>query len=126
MANTWQGNFPYENKELDGHFGTAPVGSYPPNGYGLHDMAGNVWQWCADWYQPDYYLKHKGEISKNPQGPTSGFDPAEQGTSKRVQRGGSFLCAPNYCARYIVGTRGKGEPTSGAPHVGFRCVMNAK
>lgn len=123
MCNTWQGQFPYVDEKLDGFHGTAPVGSFPPNGYGLYDMAGNVWEWCSDYYQVGYYRKSPLE---NPTGPVSGFDPAEPGTPKRVQRGGSFLCAPNYCARYIMGTRGKGEPSSAQSHVGFRCVRDAK
>jgi formylglycine-generating enzyme required for sulfatase activity len=123
QCNNWQGRFPQKNDLLDGHFGTAAVGSYPGNPYGLHDMAGNVWEWCSDWYRPDYY---KDSSEHNPQGPASGFDPREQGVGKRVQRGGSYLCADNYCIRYLPGARGKGEPTSAASHVGFRCVKNAR
>jgi formylglycine-generating enzyme len=123
MANVWQGNFPYENTKEDGYDGTAPVGSYPANGYGLHDMAGNAWEWCADWYRSDYY---HDSPDKNPPGPISGFDRNEPGLLKRVQRGGSFMCADNYCVRYIVGTRGKGEVTSAASHTGFRCAKDAK
>src|SRR5208337_1053122 len=103
MANTWQGEFPWRNLLLDGHEGTAPVGSFPANGYGLHDMAGNAWEWCADWYQPKYYRESP---EKNPKGPLSGYDPLEPNTPKRVQRGGSFLCADNYCVRYVMGARG--------------------
>lgn len=123
MANTWQGEFPRENEALDGYNFAAPVKSYPPNGYGLYDMTGNVWEWCNDWYQPDAYLKL---ADKNPKGPESGFDPQEPGIPKRVQRGGSFMCAPNYCARYQLGSRGKGEHTSAGPHIGFRCVLDGK
>jgi len=128
MANVWQGNFPYANTREDGFEGTAPVGSYPANGYGLHDMAGNVWEWCADWYRENYYEKSRvvGGRTENPKGPDNAFDPLEPATDKRVQRGGSFLCADNYCERYIVGTRGKGEVTSAQNHSGFRCVMDAK
>jgi sulfatase modifying factor 1 len=122
MANIWEGKFPASNTLKDGHYGTAPVGSYPPNGFGLHDMAGNVWEWCADWYQPDYYAKSNN--LRDPQGPLWSFDPHEGGTPKRVQRGGSYLCCDNYCARYIMGTRGKGEPTSAQSHAGFRCVRS--
>jgi formylglycine-generating enzyme len=121
MANIWQGNFPYENTYEDGFEGTAPVGSFPPNGYGLHDMAGNAWEWCADWYQARYY---EDSPEKNPQGPLSGFDVLEPNTPKRVQRGGSYMCADNYCIRYVVGSRGKGEVNSAAGHTGFRCIRD--
>jgi formylglycine-generating enzyme required for sulfatase activity len=122
-SNIWQGNFPNENSEADHFRGTAPVGSFPPNGYGLYDMSGNVWEWCSDWYRPDYY-QHSAE--KNPAGPNSSFDPQEPGMPKRVQRGGSFMCADSYCRRYVPGARGKGEPSSAAGHIGFRCVKSPK
>ena len=121
QCNIWQGNFPIKNTKEDGFERTAPVGSFPANGYGLFDMAGNAWEWCSDWYHPETYTK---EPRRNPKGPASGFDPNEPGHPKRVQRGGSFLCADNYCARYIVGARGKGEISSAAVHTGFRCVRN--
>jgi formylglycine-generating enzyme required for sulfatase activity len=123
MCNIWQGKFPQENTKEDGHEGAAPVASYPANAFGLHDVSGNVWEWCADWYQANYYGKSP---KRNPQGPDSGFDLQEPGLPKRVQRGGSFLCADNYCVRYVMGTRGKGEVTSAANHIGFRCVKDAK
>jgi formylglycine-generating enzyme len=123
MCNIWQGNFPVENTKEDGFEGAAPVASFPANAFGLHDMSGNVWEWCADWYQANYYAKSP---KKNPQGPDSGYDMQDPGQPKRVQRGGSFLCADNYCVRYILGTRGKGEIGSAANHIGFRCVMDAK
>ncbi|HLJ56803.1 MAG TPA: formylglycine-generating enzyme family protein [Chthonomonadaceae bacterium] len=119
MANTWQGRFPDTNSRSDGWERTSPVRSYPPNRFGLYDMAGNVWEWCADWYRPDYYAHSPG---KNPKGPSSSSDPSEPGQPKRVQRGGSFLCTDQYCSRYMPGGRGKGAPDTGASHVGFRCV----
>jgi len=123
MCNIWQGEFPLKNSKEDGFEGAAPVGSFPPNAYGLHDMSGNVWEWCADWYRGNYY---RDSPEKNPKGPVAGFDWVERNLDKRVQRGGSFLCADTYCIRYIVGTRGKGEITSAQNHCGFRCVQNAK
>jgi sulfatase modifying factor 1 len=119
MANVWQGTFPGDNTEADGFRGTAPVGSFPANGYGLDDMAGNVWQWCSDWYQADYY---KLSPSRNPQGPAFSIDPEGAGVPKRVQRGGSFLCSEDYCVRYRVGGRGQGDALAGTEHAGFRCV----
>jgi formylglycine-generating enzyme required for sulfatase activity len=124
MANIWQGRFPYENTAEDGFRATAPVGSFPANGYGLYDMAGNVWEWCADWYRHDYYAKlaDGSQPVRNPQGPGDSHDPSEPRTAKRVMRGGSFLCTDQYCTAYEVGARGKGAPDSGTNHVGFRCV----
>jgi len=124
MANTWQGRFPAENTAADGHAAAAPVGRYPANAYGLHDMSGNVWEWCSDWYRHDTYATAiaAGKPQRNPAGPADSFDPQEPHEKKRALRGGSFLCSDQYCARYIVGTRGKGEPSSGCNHIGFRCV----
>jgi len=119
MANTWQGAFPASNTGLDGFQGTAKVGSFPANGFGLFDVAGNVWEWCADWYHPRYY---SFSARRNPQGPLASFDPDEPGVPKRVQRGGSFLCSDDFCMRFLPGARGKGEPGSAANHLGFRCV----
>jgi formylglycine-generating enzyme required for sulfatase activity len=128
MANTFQGHFPDLNTGEDGYRATAPVASFPANGYGLFDMAGNVWEWTSDWYRPDYYqtLAASGEIAINPKGPSGSYDPAEPGVRKRVHRGGSFLCTDQYCARYIAGGRGKGEPDTGSNHLGFRCVSESK
>jgi len=124
MANTHQGHFPDHDAGSDGYVGLAPVAKFPANGYGLYDMAGNVWQWTSDWYRPDYYaqLARVGDVARNPQGPDSPLDPAEPGEKKKVHRGGSFLCTDQYCSRYMVGTRGKGEISTGTNHLGFRCV----
>lgn len=125
MANTFQGSFPHRNTAEDGFISTSPVRSFPPNRYGLHDMAGNVWEWVADWYRADSHAHHaQASIVENPRGPMDSHDPAEPGIPKRVQKGGSFLCTDQYCSRYEPGMRGAGAIDTGSNHVGFRCVMD--
>jgi len=127
QANIYQGHFPIEKGDTgeDGYIGIAPTAQFEPNSYGLYDIGGNVWEWTNDWYTADYYavLSQNGEVAKNPKGPETSYDPGEPGLPKKVQRGGSFLCTDQYCTRYMVGTRGKGDYTSPANHIGFRCVQ---
>jgi len=122
MANIWQGRFPRENTEKDGYYTTAPVGKFPPNGYGLFDMGGNVWEWCSDWYMPNYY---RNSPVSNPTGPSESYDPNEPGRWKRVQRGGSFLCSDLYCGSFRPSRRMKTTPDTGMSHAGFRVVAEA-
>src|SRR5690606_3534791 len=122
FANIIQCIFPEGNTSKEGFAGVAPVASFPANPYGLYDMEGNVWEWCSDFYRPDYYRKSP---SNNPQGPPDSYDPAEPNAVKRVQRGGSFLCSDQYCVRYKPRSRGKGEVSSAANNLGFRCVADA-
>jgi len=124
-ANFWQGMFPYQNDLDDGFFSTAPVKSFPPNGYGLYDMAGNVWEWCADWYNYNYYAEGTAK-TPNPQGPSKSFDPQMPYTQQRSMRGGSFLCNDDYCSGYRNARRMKSSPDTGLCHAGFRCVRSAK
>lgn len=125
QCNYWQGIFPYKNDVTDGFFGSAPVKSFSPNGYGLYDMAGNVWEWCADNYNYNYYDEfEKVQITNNPKGPLKSYDPDEPLVAKKVMRGGSFLCNESYCSGYRVSARMKSSPDSSMEHLGFRCVAN--
>ena len=128
MANIYEGHFPVKDTGSDGFAGIAPVAKFPPNDYGLYDVAGNVWEWCSDWYRADYYAQIAAAadrgVVRNPQGPDTPWDPAEPKEKKRVHRGGSFLCTDQYCTRYMIGTRGKGEVNTAANHLGFRCVRS--
>jgi formylglycine-generating enzyme len=121
FANTFQGKFPASDSAADGFSATAPVGSFPANGYGLVDMSGNAWEWCHDWYAANYYTRSPNQ---NPQGPEFGDADPGDGQPQRVRRGGSFLCADAYCRRYLPGTRDKNPPDSSANHTGFRCVKD--
>jgi formylglycine-generating enzyme required for sulfatase activity len=126
FANIWEGRFPDANNVSDGFARTSPVTAFPRNGYGLYDVGGNVWQWCADWYRADYYrtFSDPNTPARNPKGPDSSFDPEEPGAAKRVTRGGSFLCSSDYCSRYLVGSRGRSEISSAASNLGFRLVRS--
>ena len=128
LANFWQGDFPYRNSEADGFAGTAPVGSFPPNDFGLHDMAGNVWEWTDDWFGD----RHPDDLDKpccvpvNPRGPDVGasYDRAmpQIKIPRKVVKGGSFLCADNYCQRYRPAARRPQMVDTGMSHIGFRTV----
>jgi len=123
-ANTWEGVFPYSNTLRDGHLYTAPVKSYSPNGYGLYDISGNVWEWCSDWYNENYYSTLKDKVTINPKGPKVSYDSNEPYSEKRVSRGGSFLCNKSYCSGYRNSMRMKTTPDTGSMHTGFRTVMD--
>ena len=117
-CNIWQGTFPDFNTKADGYESTAPVDAFPPNGYGLYNVSGNVWEWCNDWFSPTWHTNATRETRENLQGPTTG--------TNRVQKGGSFLCHVSYCNRYRVAARTKNTPDSSTSNAGFRCAMDEK
>jgi len=125
-ANSWQGSFPNSNTLIDGFFTTSPARSYSPNGYGLFDMAGNVWEWTSDWYDKDYYKTlPTNKVTVNPTGPEKSNNSRNQQQKSKTVRGGSFLCNDSYCSSYRVAARMPGEIDSGMSHTGFRCVKDA-
>lgn len=124
-ANSWEGKFPYLNEKKDGYLTAAPAKSFAPNGYGLYDVAGNVWEWCSDLYHAEYYKQISTSMAINPKGPDKSFDPQEPMAEKRSLRGGSFLCNDAYCSGYRVARRMKSSHDTGLEHTGFRCVRDA-
>lgn len=129
MANTWQGEFPWQNLKTDGFDWTAPVGSYPANGYGLYDMAGNVWEWTSDWFRPQHEKPIKSCCTPtNPRGAKleESIDPNQPDSPipRKVTKGGSYLCAPNYCLRYRPAARSPETIDTSTCHIGFRCIVN--
>jgi sulfatase modifying factor 1 len=119
-ANIYMGHFP--DRSRSGRPDVVRVGSYPANGFGLHDMAGNVWEWTADWYRADYYasFSRASTTAVDPLGPSDSYDPVDPGVAKRSVRGGSYLCTDQFCSRFEAGGRGEAEPHSAADHTGFR------
>jgi formylglycine-generating enzyme required for sulfatase activity len=129
MANTWQGEFPWQNLCQDGYEWTAPVGSFPPNGYGLHEMAGNVWEWTTDWYQEHDKIQKTCCTIDNPRGGSAeqSYDPNASNVRipRKVMKGGSYLCAPNYCRRYRPAARMPQAIDTSTCHLGFRCIVRS-
>jgi len=124
MANYWRGTFPYSNLRDDGGYRTTPVAAFPANGYGLHDMIGNVWEWCADWFDAKQHERLAADpMCANPAGPARSFNPREPHAQQRVTKGGSFLCAENYCVNYRPSSRRGTDYDTGMSHIGFRCVL---
>ena len=122
QSNIWQGNFPNQNDQIDGFATTSPVGTFPANDFGIHDMAGNVWEWCSDWYRADTYAERASKgVASNPQGPDQTDHPYEP---RRVKRGGSFLCHRAYCSSYRPSARSSTSVDTGMSHSGFRTVMS--
>jgi formylglycine-generating enzyme required for sulfatase activity len=129
-ANTWQGEFPWQNLLEDTFEWTAPVASFPPNGYGLFDMAGNVWEWTTDWFQDHSKIESPCCTLDNPRGGVlrHSFDPRQPDIKipRKVMKGGSFLCAPNYCQRYRPAARMAQPIDTSICHLGFRCILRRK
>ena len=130
MANTWQGEFPWQNLGEDGYEWTAPVGSFPPNGYGLYEMTGNVWEWTTDWFQDHGKIKKACCTLDNPRGcdPEQSYDPRTPDirVPRKVMKGGSYLCAPNYCRRYRPAARMAQPVDTSTCHLGFRCIVRGE
>jgi formylglycine-generating enzyme required for sulfatase activity len=126
-VNSWEGEFPVDNTQADGFEKSAPVKTYPPNGYGLYEISGNVWEWTSDWYSSQYYQYCKeNSITNNPKGPNEAFNPNNPYIDERIIRGGSFLCNASYCASYRVSSRMATDPNTSLEHLGFRTVMDLK
>lgn len=117
-CNIWQGRFPYVDSAEDGFAGTSPADAFPPNGYGLHNVAGNVWEWCSDWWSVDHHVPLAGRLQVDPTGPPAG--------DAKVLRGGSYLCHRSYCNRYRVAARSSNTPDSSTGNLGFRCVADVE
>lgn len=125
-ANTWDGKFPYLNTKEDGFDRLAPVKSYPSNAYGLYDMAGNVWEWCSDNYNQNYYKELGDKISENPQGSSNSFDPRMPNTPVKIVKGGSFMCNEMYCSGFRVSSKMASSPDTSLENTGFRCAISVE